>query len=139
MTAHLPTPGSDSGSWGSILNSFLSVSLSASGVVVGTAQQYTPSNNDTVTLDLSLSNQHYIVMPTGNVTIAIAQDSANQIFLISITQDSIGSRTVTWFSSIRWVNGSVPTLTTGANKRDTFGFIRTGSGNYDGFVIGQNI
>ncbi len=26
-----------------------------------------------------------------------------------------------------------------ANKRDSFGFKVTGSGTYDGFVIGQNI
>jgi hypothetical protein len=78
-------------------------------------------------------------MPAGNITIALSNSSANQIFIVSITQDSGGSRTVTWFSTIRWAGGSAPTLTTTGSKRDTFGFIRTGSGTYDGFVIGQNI
>ena len=104
-----------------------------------TAQTYSPSAAGTATLDLSLSNQHYITMPAGNITIALSNDTNNQIFIVSILQDATGSRTVTWFSTIRWAGGSTPTLTTTASKRDTFGFIRTGSGTYDGFIIGQNI
>lgn len=104
-----------------------------------TAQTYTPAGGATATLDLSLANQNYITMPAGNITIALSNDTNNQVFLVSITQDAIGSRTVTWFSTIRWATGTVPTLTTTANKRDVFGFIRTGTGTYDGFIIGQNI
>lgn len=104
-----------------------------------TAQTYSPAGAGTATLDLSLANQHYITMPAGNITIALSNDTNNQVFLVSITQDSVGSRTVTWFTTIKWAGGSPPTLTTAANKRDTFGFIRTGSSTYDGFVIGQNI
>ena len=104
-----------------------------------TAQTYTPSASGTATLDLSLSNQHYITMPAGNITIALSNVTNNQIFVISILQDGTGSRTVTWFTTIRWAGGAAPTLTTTASKRDTFIFIRTGSSTYDGFVVGQNI
>jgi hypothetical protein len=104
-----------------------------------TAQTYTPSSAGTATLDLSLGNQHRITMPAGNITIALSNDTNSKVFLISITQDSVGSRTVAFFSTIKWAGGTAPTLTTTANKRDTFGFIRTGSGTYDGFVIGQAI
>lgn len=100
-----------------------------------TAQTYTPSASGTATLDLSLSNQHDITMPAGNITIALSNVTNNQIFLVSITQDGTGSRTVTWFSTIRWAGGSTPTLTTTANKRDMFGFKRTGANTYDGFII----
>lgn len=103
------------------------------------AQTYTPSAAGTATLDLSLANEHRITMPAGNITIALSNDTNAQKFVVSILQDSGGSRTVTWFSTIRWAGGSAPTLTTTASKRDTFGFIRTGSGTYDGFVIGANI
>lgn len=137
--ARLPTVGGDQNDWGNILNEFLSVSHSSSGVIVSSAQTYSPSGGGTATLDLSLSNQHYITLPAGNITISLSNTSSNQIFIISITQDDVGSRTVTWFSTIKWAGGSAPTLTTTANKRDTFGFIRTGSNTYDGFVIGQNI
>lgn len=104
-----------------------------------TAQTYSPSAAATATLDLALANQHFITMPAGNVTIALSNDTNNQAFIISITQDVVGSRTVTWFTTIRWAGGTPPTLTTTASKRDVFGFIRTGSGTYDGFVVGQNI
>lgn len=103
-----------------------------------TAQTYSPAGAGTATLDLSLSNSHFITMPAGNITIALSNDTNNQFFYVSILQDATGSRTVTWFSTIRWYpNGTVPTLTTTASKRDAFGFVRTGSGTYDGFVIGQ--
>ena len=104
-----------------------------------TAQTYTPAAAGTATLDLSLSNQHFITMPAGNITIALSNDTNNQPFLIAITQDATGSRTVTWPATIRWAGGSVPVLTTTASKRDTFGFIRTGAATYDGFIVGQNI
>lgn len=104
-----------------------------------TAQTYSPAGGGTATLDLSLSNQHDITMPAGNITIALSNDTNNKIFSISITQDATGSRTVTWFTTIRWVGGSPPVLTTTANKRDRFIFVRTGSGTYDGLPAGQNI
>lgn len=104
-----------------------------------TAQTYSPAGAGTATLDLSLSNQHDITMPAGNITIALSNDTNNQVFMVSILQDSGGSRTVTWFTTIRWAGGGAPTLTTTASKRDVFGFKRTGSGTYDGFIIGQNI
>ena len=79
-------------------------------------------------------------MPAGNITIALSNDTNSQIFLISITQDGTGGRTVTWFTTIKWQSGgTVPTLSTGANKRDTFIFVRTGTNTYDGFIAGQNI
>ena len=104
-----------------------------------TAQTYTPGVAGTATLDLSLSNQHYITMPAGNITIALSNDTSNQIFYVSITQDGVGSRTVTWFNTIKWAGGSAPILTTTASKRDAFIFVRTGSGTYDGFIVGQNV
>lgn len=103
------------------------------------ASTYTPAGSGTATLDLSVSNQHDITMPAGNITIAISNGSGSQIFTVSITQDSTGSRTVTWFSTIRWVGGVIPTLTTTPNKRDRFVFVRTGTNTYDGIIVGQNI
>ena len=109
------------------------------GAIVTVPKTYTPAAAGTATLDLSLGNEHQITMPAGNITIAISNATVGQKFIVSITQDSVGSRTVTWFTTIRWVDGSAPTLTTTASKRDTFGFIVTGSGTYDGFIVGQNI
>lgn len=102
-------------------------------------QSYTPSGGGTATLDLALGNDHRITMPAGNITIALSHEKTGLKFLVSITQDSVGSRTVTWFTTIKWAGGSAPTLTTTANKRDTFGFVVTGAGTYDGFIVGQNL
>jgi hypothetical protein len=98
-----------------------------------------PAVGGTATLDLSLGNLHSITMPAGNITIAIANETAGQIFSIEIVQDAVGSRTITWFSTIRWADGNAPTLTTTGSKKDIFTFICTGTDAYDAFVAGQNI
>lgn len=107
---------------------------SASGI-----QTYTPSASGTATLDLSKGGVHHIVMPAGNITIALSNATVGQCFIVRILQDGSGSRTVTWFTTISWAGGAAPTLTTIASKADTLGFEVTASGTYDGFVVGQNI
>lgn len=102
-------------------------------------QTYTPDASATATVNLALGNDHRITMPAGNITVAVSNAQVGQKFLVSLTQDSGGSRTVTWFTTIKWAGGAAPTLTTTANKRDTLGFIVTGSGTYDAFVVGQNL
>jgi len=109
------------------------------GAIVTTPQTYSPTAAGTATLDLSLGNDHEITMPAGNIVIALSNETVGEKFTVSILQDSGGSRTVTWFTTIRWVGGVVPTLTTTASKRDYFGFKVTAAGAYDGFIIGQNI
>jgi len=109
------------------------------GAIVHAPKTYTPAGAATATLDLALGNNHEIQMPAGNITIAISNETNGQYFTIDITQDDPGSRTVTWFSTIKWAGGVAPTLTTTADKRDSFGFKVTGADTYDGFVIGANI
>ena len=104
-----------------------------------TPQTYSPDAAGTATLDLSTGNEHRITMPAGNITIAISNETDGQKFIVSILQDGTGSRTVTWFSTIKWPDNTEPTLTTTANKRDVFGFIVTGTDTYDGFIVGQNL
>lgn len=106
---------------------------------VQTVTSYTPDAAGTATLTVNLGNIHKITMPEGNITIAISGEATGQCFIIEITQDAVGSRTVTWFTTIRWAGGSAPTLTTTASKRDVFGFRVTGTDTYDGYVVGQNI
>ena len=98
------------------------------------------SNTDgsTVTFDLNEANVHTVTLG-GNRTFAISNETAGQKFIIRILQDGTGSRTVTWFSTIKWAGGSAPTLTTTAGKADVVGFLVTGTDTYDGFVVGQNI
>lgn len=114
--------------------------LPATDVVASpVAATYTPAAGATQALDLLASDEHRVTMPAGNITLSLSNESSAKRFLVSITQDSVGGRTVTWFSTIRWANGTAPTLTTTANKRDVFGFIRTGANTYDGFIVGKNL
>lgn len=106
----------------------------------GDVTAYSPAGAGTATLTLNTSNIHAITMPAGNITIAISNDGVGQIFTIEILQDGTGSRTVTWFSGIKWAGGSVPTLTTTASKVDIFTFrVVTAGSAYYGMVSGQNI
>ena len=98
----------------------------------------TDTDGTTITFDMSASNVHTVTLG-GNRTLAVSNTSTGQAFIIRLIQDGTGNRTVTWFSTIKWAGGSVPTLTTTANKIDVLGFITTGSNTYDGFIVGQNI
>jgi hypothetical protein len=92
----------------------------------------------TITFNLSASNIHMVTL-SGNRTLVLSNSIVGQIFNIRLKQDGTGSRTVTWFSGISWPGGTAPTLTTTANKADSFVFVCTGTGTYDGFVLGQSL
>lgn len=108
------------------------------GSVMGVSS-YTPGAGATATLDCSNAQVHVITMPAGNITIALSNITTNQAFVVKIIQDSVGSRTVTWFTTIKWPGGSEPILITTALKQDVFGFLCTGSNTYDGFILGTNM
>lgn len=117
----------------------VNTSLNVNAGSFNTIQSYTPGAGGTATLDLSKGNIHHVQMPVGNITIALSNPTAGQCFFVRITQDSSGSRTTAWFTTIKWAGGSAPTLTTTANKSDTIGFEITGTNTYDGIVVGQAI
>lgn len=118
------------------------LSRASAGVVAveGNTLNGYASNSDgaTITFNLGQANKHTVTLG-GNRILALSGVVTGQTFLIHLLQDGTGSRTVTWFSGISWAGGTVPTLTTTANKADVFGFLCTSSGVYSGFVIGQNI
>lgn len=100
---------------------------------------YNPTIDGTATLDLSIYREHRIQMPAGNISIDLSNTTNATRFIVSITQDGVGGRLITsWFNNIRWPNNIIPILSTGAGKRDTFGFIKTGADTYDGFIVGKN-
>jgi hypothetical protein len=99
----------------------------------------TAGTGGTTTLNLASSNEHRVTFGTNNGTLAVSNAVNGQKFIVSLTQDAVGTRTVVWFPTIKWVNDGTPTLTATAAKRDVFGFIATGTATFDGFIIGQNI
>lgn len=110
--------------------------------VVKSIQSYqdivTATDGGTVTFNLANGNTQQVTLG-GNRTLAISNAKVGQAFTLRIIQDGTGSRTVTWFSTIKWENATVPTLTTTGGKTDVFVFLVTASGTYDGFIVGQNL
>ena len=90
----------------------------------------------TITFDLTAGPVHTVTLG-GNRTLAVSNTATGKSFIIILRQDGTGSRTVTWFSTIVWVNATVPTLTTTANRWDIFAFIYDGT-RYYGSIVGLN-
>lgn len=88
--------------------------------------------------DLSTS-LHQMTLTANITSMTVTNETVGQTFVIRLVQGGSGSYTASWFTTVKWAGGSTPTLTTTVGKADVFGFIVTSAGNYDGFVIGQNI
>ena len=85
---------------------------------------------------MAASNIHSVTLGD-NRTLAVSNVSTGQAFVIILQQDGSGSRTVTWWSNIKWVTATAPTLTTTASRWDIFSFIYDGT-NYYGSIVGLN-
>lgn len=103
---------------------------------------YTPSSgSQTVALDVSTNNMHVVTGHANGtaITFTVTGATNNQPFIVMIKQGATTASTITaWFATVSWCGGTAPTLSTGLGKTDTFGFIRTGSNTYTGYVVGQN-
>ena len=98
-----------------------------------------------MTFDLDTSNIFTGTLTTTSITLSTTNEDVGQRFMLRLKQDGTGSRTVgTWFGSrVKWPGGSAPTLSTGANLVDLFGFLVTsgsaGTFYYDGFTIATGL
>lgn len=90
-------------------------------------------------INLNMSNFLYKVLDS-NPTLTAVSGTFGQDFRVMLIQDNTGNRTVTWFSTIRWITsgGTAPTLASGIGKVTHLGFTVTGTNTYDGFLIGSN-
>lgn len=106
--------------------------------IISDKRVYTETDGATITFNQNNGAAQLVVLGD-NRTLALGNVSSDSIFFIILGQDGTGSRTVTWFSTIRWVNNVTPTLTTTASKYDIFGFIEISTGNYLGMTLGKNM
>lgn len=95
----------------------------------------TPASS--VTLDLSKGNKFKITL-NQNTTFTVINAKVGQTFELRATQDATGGRGITFFSTISWAFGAVPTPTATANKTDKFIFEVTGTDAYDGAIVAQD-
>ncbi len=80
----------------------------------------TQSPAGTLTPDFSASNSITATFGAGNLTIANPTNvKVGQSYMIVLTQDSVGSRTITaWGGNYKWAGGTAPTLSTNGNAKD---------------------
>jgi hypothetical protein len=101
--------------------------------VLSWQQEYTAAHNfratiledaATISWDLS-SNQVASVTLRGNRTLANPSGGKDGgVYILFVTQDEIGSRTLTYDTNFRWANnGNTPTLSTAANRLDILTFV----------------
>lgn len=118
------------------------------GVLVGVTEtgirkptavtSYSPAGAGTTTMNVALGNIHTMTMPADTQTIAISNEAVGQCFMVEII-NATSQGALTWFSTIKWVQGTAPTLTGTNGKKDVFGFRVTGADTYDGYIVGQNL
>tara|TARA_R100001015_G_C4580156_1_gene136795 strand:+ start:202 stop:843 length:642 start_codon:yes stop_codon:yes gene_type:complete len=61
-------------------------------------------------------------------------------FVLQVTQDGTGSRTISWPAAVDWASATAPTLSTGAADVDIFVFYTINGGTtYYGFTAGQDM
>jgi len=105
----------------------VSKNLSSSNFAKGGLKTLT--DGATITINWDDGNTQYVILGD-NRTIAFTNIKTAATMRLFLCQDSTGSRTLTWPSSnpvMRWASGSVPTLTTTANKCDIIGLLTASS------------
>lgn len=103
MTAQLPTPGGDAGTWGNMLNEFLGVSLNSDGTLTNNAitQAGGLTSNTTLSGDLggTLANPT-VIRANGILLPGSAPTGANQVLITT------GTATTAWSSNIAQLSGA---------------------------------
>ncbi len=97
------------------------------------------NSGTSITIDLHKGNTQEIIL-TGNATLTVINMAASGYksdLTLILTQDTTGSRLVTWPITTKWAGGSVPVLSTAANAMDIIKLITVdGGATWYGSVIG---
>jgi len=96
---------------------------------------YSANTGTAITIDLANGTVQNLTL-TGNATITMPTAVAGKSFIIILSQDATGSRTVTW-TTVVWPSATAPTITSTASKKDIYSFFSNGTSWY-GTTIGQN-
>jgi hypothetical protein len=103
----------------------------------GKKEVFDTSGSGNITLDFGSYNVFKITL-TGNATLSFTNAEVGQFRKIDLIQDGTGGRTVNW-PTIKWPDGVAPVLTQTANKIDSFVIEVTGTNQYNGYIVGQNL
>ena len=92
-------------------------------VTGGANGNYDTHNGGTVTFDFSSAAYHFVNMNSNSTFAAPINSQIGHSGSIFLTQDGTGGRTGSFNSAFKFVGGSAPTLSTGANAVDRLDFI----------------
>lgn len=143
--ANLPTVGGDSGNWGTILNTYLSVEHTGdgthemgTGLVTENVNTVTTSGSTQTIPAPSAQTINYITL-TATCAITLPTPVAGQSFILFLKQDNSGGNTVSWVGNVLWPSGVAPTPTSTANAIDLLCFVAIDTNNWFGFISGQDM
>jgi hypothetical protein len=79
---------------------------------------------------INLVNGNFVTATlTGNCTFTFSNPTAGAAsFTLFLTNDATPGRSITWPTSVRWPNATIPVRTTVANKTDVYTFFTTDGG-----------
>jgi len=97
---------------------------------------YSANTSTAITVDLANGTVQNLTLTAASVTITMPTAVAGKSFIIILSQDATGSRSVTW-STVSWPSATPPSVTQTASRKDIFSFFSNGS-SWFGATIGQN-
>lgn len=84
------------------------------------------SDGATINIDWEDAKVQYVTLG-GNRTIEFDNPAEAGSYILVVTQDATGSRTLTWPGGVKWASGAAPTLSTGNGDIDIIGLIYVNS------------
>ena len=123
------------------------LTANASGIVTFnkaiTEQSVALTSGTSVTLDISLGSVFTITLAHNISTFTWSNPATSgdvSAFVLKVTQDGTGNRTIAFPAAVDFAGGTAPTLSTGANDVDVFVFFTVNAGTtYYGFTAGLDM
>jgi len=85
--------------------------------------------NTILSVDWTKKNKQSITLSSSGTVVFIDPQGPTSL-LLKVVQDGTGNRVITWPSSVKWVQGVVPSLSTGGNSVDIVGVYFDGTYYY---------
>ena len=108
-----------------------------------TEQAVSLTSGTSVTLDISAGSLFTITLAHNIGTFTWSNPASSgdvSAFVLKVTQDGTGSRTITFPTSVDFAGGTAPTLSTGAGDVDIFVFFSSDGGTtYFGSTLGLDM
>lgn len=105
--------------------------LDAQANSIGFTMQ-TATGDGATTIDWGAGNHFDFTFGAFNETFTFTAPAKPGVYTLSLTQDSVGSRTATWPATVKWPAGTAPTLTTTATTGYDLIAFRFNGTNYYG-------